>query len=106
MLHLNLPSETDLPNRIGRMISLRSLGHFNLSRNPVENVKSLGELSNLPDLCLTCSWVVPSQMKTIMKCLNSVLGKLKNLKSLTLDHMPSRTDCIGRGASSHEISSL
>jgi Leucine-rich repeat (LRR) protein len=88
LLHLSLPTENDLPDRIGRMISLRALRHFNLSRNSVENVESLGELSNLRDLCLTCSRVVPYQLKTVTKCLSSVLGKLKNLRSLTLDHMP------------------
>ncbi|OEL20830.1 Disease resistance protein RPM1 [Dichanthelium oligosanthes] len=43
LLHLSLPSETDLPDRIGRMTSLRALRHFNLSRNSVENVESLGD---------------------------------------------------------------
>ncbi|CAL5041721.1 unnamed protein product [Urochloa decumbens] len=104
LLHLNLPPETDLPDRIGCMISLRALRHFNLSRNSVENVKSLGELSNLRDLCLTCSRVVPYQLKPVMKCLSLVLGKLKNLRSLTLDHIPSRTNTIDGSASMHEIS--
>ncbi|KAL6873416.1 hypothetical protein ACP4OV_013498 [Aristida adscensionis] len=106
LLNLSLPCEMDLPDRIGRMISLRSLKHFNLSRNSEENIDSLGELANLQDLHLTCSRVAlaPHQPKTIMKFLSSILGKLRNLRSLTLDYMSSDMDIMHRDASGHEIS--
>ncbi|KAL6603754.1 hypothetical protein ACP70R_044115 [Stipagrostis hirtigluma subsp. patula] len=104
LLHLSLPSEVDLPDRIGRMISLRALRNFDLSRNSGENIESLGELANLQDLHLTCSRVALHQQKTIMKFLSMVLGKLRNLRSLTLDNVSCDIDTMDRGASSLEIS--
>ncbi|CAN6343633.1 unnamed protein product [Urochloa humidicola] len=85
LLHLSLQAETSLPNGIGHMTSLRTLGYFDLSRNSIESVQSLSMLTNLGDLQLTCSTVQPENLNSKLQfLLNSILGKLSNLKSLTL----------------------
>jgi hypothetical protein len=91
LLHLRLPAETNLPNGIGHMTSLRTLGYFDLSSNSLENVQSLSMLTNLGDLQLTCSTKEPESlnMKTPFLLMNMILEKLSNLKSLAL--VPTRT---------------
>ncbi|CAN6352240.1 unnamed protein product [Urochloa humidicola] len=67
------------------MTSLRTLGYFDLSRNSLENVQSLSMLTNLRDLQLTCSTVQPENLNSKLQLLlNSILGRLSSLKSLTL----------------------
>ncbi|OEL27774.1 putative disease resistance RPP13-like protein 2 [Dichanthelium oligosanthes] len=85
LLHLRLPAETNLPNGIGHMTSLRTLGYFDLSSNSIENVQSLSMLTNLEDLQLTCSTLQTQNLNNkIQLLLNTILGRLSNLKSLTL----------------------
>jgi hypothetical protein len=86
LLHLNLPAEVNLPNGIGHMTSLRTLGYFDLSSNSIENAtQSLCMLTNLRDLQLTCSTIQQENFDSKMQfLLNSILGRLSNLKSLTL----------------------
>lgn len=85
LLHLSLPAETKLPNGIGHMTSLITLEHFDLSINSIENVMFLSMLTNLRSLQLTCSTVLPENLDNIMQLLlTSILGRLSNLKSLTL----------------------
>uniref|UniRef100_A0A0E0BM84 ALOG domain-containing protein n=1 Tax=Oryza glumipatula TaxID=40148 RepID=A0A0E0BM84_9ORYZ len=84
LLHLNLPAETKLPYGIGHMASLRTLGYFDLSCNSAENLWSLGELINLLDLQLNYSAINSDNVKNDMQCLGSILGKLRNLKSITI----------------------
>ncbi|XP_062183928.1 uncharacterized protein LOC133887926 isoform X2 [Phragmites australis] len=84
LLHLSLPGDTILPNGIGHMASLHTLGCFDLSSNSAGNVLSLRELTNLRDLRLTCSRVLCENLEENLGFLASVLSKLSNLKSLTL----------------------
>ncbi|KAF7051798.1 hypothetical protein CFC21_059997 [Triticum aestivum] len=84
LLHLKLPAETRLPDGIGHMTSLHTLGYFDLSSNSAENVQSLGELTNLQDLQLARCTVQTDNLKNNMQCLGMILGKLSNLKSVTL----------------------
>ncbi|TVU49935.1 hypothetical protein EJB05_01280, partial [Eragrostis curvula] len=86
LLHLSLPAETNLPNGISHLTSLRTLGYFDLSSNSTENVQSLSSLTSLHDLQVTCSTSqehcgLKSKMQFLLR---SILGKLSNLKSLTL----------------------
>ncbi|XP_044984278.1 disease resistance protein RGA5-like isoform X1 [Hordeum vulgare subsp. vulgare] len=84
LLHLSLPVGTNLPNGIGQMTSLCTLGYFDLCANSVENVHSLGELKSLWDLRLTCSTVHSCHLKSKIDSVGSILAKLSNLRSLTL----------------------
>ncbi|WVZ83346.1 hypothetical protein U9M48_030504 [Paspalum notatum var. saurae] len=84
LLHLSLPGDTNLPNGIGHMASLHTLGCFDLSSNSADNVRSLGVLSNVRDLRLTCSTIQCDNLLDNVACLASVLSKLSNLKSLNL----------------------
>lgn len=84
LLHLSLPGDTILPNEIGGMVSLETLGCYDLSSNSAENVLSLGKLSNLQDLRLTCSTKPCYNLEEKVGCLASGLSELSNLKSLTI----------------------
>ncbi|VAI35438.1 unnamed protein product [Triticum turgidum subsp. durum] len=83
LLHLSLPVESNLPSGIGSMTSLCTLGYFNLCVNSIDNVQSLGKLTNLRDLRLTCS-TVPTYLKSKMDNMGSILSNLSNLRSVTL----------------------
>ncbi|KAL6655808.1 hypothetical protein ACP70R_006634 [Stipagrostis hirtigluma subsp. patula] len=96
LVHLSLPAEVKLPNRIDHMTSLRTLGYFDLFCNPMQNVRSLRQLTNLQDLRLTCCYPV-EETENLIKMesdLAWILVTLSSLKSLTL--VPT--------ASAHEIS--
>uniref|UniRef100_A0A453QD74 Uncharacterized protein n=1 Tax=Aegilops tauschii subsp. strangulata TaxID=200361 RepID=A0A453QD74_AEGTS len=83
-LELHAPV-SDMPSDISCLPLLRTLGYFDLGKNSIENVQSLGELNNLQDLHLTWSNIAdPDNLKNNMQCLGSILRKLSNLKSLTL----------------------
>jgi Leucine-rich repeat (LRR) protein len=84
--HLNIPIDVKLPNGIGRMVTLRSLGFFNVAENSMDNIRDLGELTNLMDLDLiSINQVVkgqgPSEKLKINFLIDS-LGKLTSLRSL------------------------
>nr|ALO70033.1 NBS-LRR-like resistance protein [Oryza sativa] len=89
LLHLSLPARTNPPNGIAHMSSLRTLGYIDLSCNTSENLWSLGELTNLQDLQLTYSAIHSDNLKNNMQYLGSILGKLPNLKSITLSPVGS-----------------
>ncbi|KQJ98113.1 hypothetical protein BRADI_3g34961v3 [Brachypodium distachyon] len=84
LLHLCLPSDANLPHRIGQLRSLRTLGYFDLSSNATNSVMDLGKLTNLQDLHLTCSSSEFGNLKNNIKCLGLIVGKLSSLRCLTL----------------------
>jgi len=92
LLHLTLPADTNLPNGIGHLTSLRTLGQFDIGTNSTENMERLGELTNLRDLQLTSYAVRPENLKNNILCLGMILRKLRNLKSLTL--VPVGSSCV------------
>jgi hypothetical protein len=91
LLNLSLPAQTNLPSRMGHMISLRTLEYFDLSTNTMENVQSLITLSNLRELQLTCSTVQPENLNNKMQFLLNSIGRLSNLTSLKL--IPQTSSC-------------
>jgi len=83
LLHLSLPNGTELPDRIGRITSLRTLEYFDLGSNSEDNAQSLGELIKLQNLHVTCFKAVSDHhLKRNLVALYSSIGKLPNLKSL------------------------
>ncbi|XP_034580572.1 disease resistance protein RGA5 isoform X2 [Setaria viridis] len=91
LLNLSLPTQTNLPSRMGHMTSLRTLEYFDLSTNTMENVQSLITLSNLRELQLTCSTVQPENLNNKMQFLLNSIGRLSNLTSLNL--VPRTSSC-------------
>ncbi|TVU43537.1 hypothetical protein EJB05_10016, partial [Eragrostis curvula] len=79
--HLVVPHDTELPDGIGKVKSLRTMDGFDLSRSSLENISAIGELTNLRNLSLHChteSWEYAS-------ALGGSLEKLsKNLKRLSV----------------------
>jgi len=55
LLHLSVGNFSGLPEGISRLKFLRTLGCFNLAATSVDNIKCLGELTNLRDLTI-CWW--------------------------------------------------
>ncbi|RCV37276.1 hypothetical protein SETIT_8G049900v2 [Setaria italica] len=84
LLHLHLQGDIKLPDYVGQLRSLRALQSFDLSSNSEDNVQSLGEMTNLHDLHISCSTAVPDRLERNFIALASSIGKLDNLKSLTL----------------------
>jgi hypothetical protein len=99
---------SDMPSDISCLPLLRTLGHFDLSKNLIDNVQNLGELNNLQYLHLTWSNISePDNLKNNMQCLGSVLWKLRNLKCLTLvPAASSHAGAISKGISGNVLSSV
>ncbi|OEL19360.1 Disease resistance protein RPM1 [Dichanthelium oligosanthes] len=91
LLHLHLNGEVYLPDGIAHMRSLRTLQSFDLSNNSEDNVRGLGEMTNLHDLRLTCSTTQSEPLKKKLIALVSSLAKHGKLKSLVLDPRASCT---------------
>ncbi|CAN6248052.1 unnamed protein product [Urochloa humidicola] len=89
LCHLRLTSSTrslPLPDRIGIMKSLRTLEGFDLLHSSLDNIKSLGALSNLRCLALCSDNQRDGETVTVeaMRALRSSIQKLGNLKHLRL----------------------
>lgn len=88
LLHLIVPSSTRLPDGISNMKRLRTLRLFNVGLNSVDNLKGLGELTNLRDLEL-CGYrdgMILHQRH--MDILRSSIGKLVNCSLRRLEVAP------------------
>jgi hypothetical protein len=79
LCHLNLPLGTRLPDGIGRIKSLCTLGGFDISG--FKNVSDIGVLTNLRDLVLNNSQVLS---ETEIDAMATSLEKLCNLRSLLI----------------------
>lgn len=84
LLHLRIQGDIKLPDYVGQLRSLRTLQCFDLSSNSEDNVRSLGEMTNLHDLHVTYSTVLSDHLDRNLMALASAIGKHANLKSLTL----------------------
>ncbi|CAN6334308.1 unnamed protein product [Urochloa humidicola] len=84
LLHLLLPIEADMPDRIGDMPSLCTLGYFDLSKYSKDMVHSLGQLTNLQHLHLACSSATSIHLESNFNALGSILESLGKLKSVTV----------------------
>ncbi|KAL6592135.1 hypothetical protein ACP70R_049587 [Stipagrostis hirtigluma subsp. patula] len=84
LLHICLPGGTALPDGIGHMTSLRSLGYFDLTVNSEDNVLDLRKLTNVQHLLMTCSPEPSNSLVSNMAWLPPILGKISNLRSLVL----------------------
>lgn len=82
---LRIKDEIKLPDGIGSIMSLHTLQYFDLAHNSEDNVQSLGGLSNLQNLHLTCSKAGSEEhLKRNLDALSTSVGKLGDLCSLTL----------------------
>jgi hypothetical protein len=100
LLHLIIHVGTILPDGIGNMKSLISLGRFDFGINSLDTIKGIGELTNLKDLQICCadqSELIYSLDGSISMekmfdgmearrtdALRSSIGKLCNLKYLSV----------------------
>ncbi|XP_051213031.1 disease resistance protein RGA5 [Lolium perenne] len=89
--HLFCP--TLLPDGIGNMKSLRHLGYFDFERNTLDNIRDLGQLTNLRYLALACGHL-PHDRERRMDALCSSLGKLCSLEDLLVNVTHSSNVCI------------
>ncbi|KAL6857108.1 hypothetical protein ACP4OV_018490 [Aristida adscensionis] len=81
--YLTLPEGTALPEGIGKVKSLRTLNWLCLLKSSSESIEGLGELTNLVELRICNSDCLPKTPRWIV-ALNSSLGKLSNLKVLSM----------------------
>ncbi|RLN28453.1 hypothetical protein C2845_PM05G17310 [Panicum miliaceum] len=85
LLHLHV-DRVRLPDKIGNVLELLSLGHFDILQSPLAAVQGLGYLLNLRELLihwapgLSCS-----DTDKYGKCLRYSLDKLLHLESLDID---------------------
>ncbi|CAD6258377.1 unnamed protein product [Miscanthus lutarioriparius] len=84
LTHLIIPESTRLPDGIGNMKSLVTLQSFDLGENSIDNVRGLGQLTNLRDLNLCNSGTSTSNVALCVDVLCSSLEMLPNLKHLYL----------------------
>ncbi|KAM3317322.1 hypothetical protein ACQJBY_035142 [Aegilops geniculata] len=100
LLHLIVPIGISLPSRIGSMKSLRTLRGFDLGMNSVDNVRDLGDLTNLKDLEICRVYrkqLDEAEATKLMNILRISLEKLCNLRYLCMEsYLPSAcSDALG-----------
>uniref|UniRef100_A0ACD5TAV8 Uncharacterized protein n=1 Tax=Avena sativa TaxID=4498 RepID=A0ACD5TAV8_AVESA len=89
LLHLNIGSNSKLPDGISNMKSLLSLSAFNIEINSLDNIKGLGELTSIRTLTLTSDEHYNDYRAETMRridVIGSALTKLSRLESLYLYH--------------------
>ena len=91
-MHLDVPRSVILPDGIGNMKSLRTLGLFELG-NSLDNIKGLRELTNLTNLEITCDYYIESRDEVAARC-REVLHALENLCNLKHLHIVSYEDLV------------
>uniref|UniRef100_M8C9J8 Disease resistance protein RPP13 n=1 Tax=Aegilops tauschii TaxID=37682 RepID=M8C9J8_AEGTA len=84
-----------LPDGISRMKSLRCVSGFDLMLNSLDNIKDLGELTNLTAIkfSISSSLADSSERKSRLDALNSSLGRCISLKMLVLN-IPGCNDAL------------
>uniref|UniRef100_A0A0A9CDH1 Uncharacterized protein n=1 Tax=Arundo donax TaxID=35708 RepID=A0A0A9CDH1_ARUDO len=92
--HLTIPADSDLPKGILNMGALRALGFFNLVENSADNIRDLGELTNLRELDLIWTKQILKAQglceKLKLSFLIDSLGKLTNLRSLYVSSIDTK----------------
>ncbi|RLN29340.1 putative disease resistance RPP13-like protein 3 isoform X1 [Panicum miliaceum] len=91
LLHLAVPSGVILPDGIGNMKSLRTLGQFDLG-NSLDSIKGLRELTNLTNLEINYDYS-KSGDETAARC-REVMHTLENLCNLKQLHINSYNDLV------------
>ncbi|CAN6380918.1 unnamed protein product [Urochloa humidicola] len=86
LLHLVVPAGRRLPDGICAMKSLRTLRDFDVGLNSVDNVNGLSELTNVRDLCITCTGTTPQQ--GTMDALWNSVAKLITCKLRAINFPP------------------
>lgn len=99
LLHLIVPIGISLPSRIGSMKSLQILRGFDLGMKSVDNIRDLGDLTNLKDLEICRVYrkqLDETEATNLMNILRVSLEKLCNLKYLCMEsYLPSAcTDAL------------
>jgi hypothetical protein len=93
LLHLAVPDHVILPDRIGNMKSLRTLGQFDLG-NSLDSIKGLRELTNLTNLEISWGYrYSKSGDETAARCWE-VVHALENLCNLRHLHIRSDNDLV------------
>jgi Leucine-rich repeat (LRR) protein len=87
LTHLIIPESIRLPDGIGNMKSLVTLQSFDLGENSIDNIRGLGQLTNLRDLNLCYIGTSISSTASRVDVLRSSLEMLCNLKHLYM-HWP------------------
>ncbi|TVU48828.1 hypothetical protein EJB05_00107, partial [Eragrostis curvula] len=91
LLHLIVPWGIRFPDGIGNMKSLRILRGFSLGSNSLDNIKALGELTNLTHLSVKCFPLPKNSLSgheeaaRWMNVLRTCIKKLRNLRHLCMD---------------------
>ncbi|KAF7038378.1 hypothetical protein CFC21_048573 [Triticum aestivum] len=96
LMFLNLDWDRyPLPDGISRMKSLRCVSGFDLMLNSLDNIKDLGELTNLTAIkfSISSSLADSSERKSRLDALNSSLGRCISLKMLVLN-IPGCNDAL------------
>ncbi|OQU83234.1 hypothetical protein SORBI_3005G094200 [Sorghum bicolor] len=92
LVHLCVRGEINLSKDIGHMGSLRTFQSFDLSSNSEDNIRQLGEMTDLRDLHVISPTEVSDPLKGKLIAFVSSLEKLGNLKSIIFELAPA-TSC-------------
>nr|UBY07493.1 NBS-LRR disease resistance protein [Dasypyrum villosum] len=102
LFHLRLPLCIVLPEGIKKMKSIRTLRCWDMSKSSLEDIKGLGELTNLKELYLSTHF---NKCLTLEQedALVSSIGMLRDLKCLALDWERGCSDPDSQLDSLHDL---